>query len=60
MVDTAVIVAAGLGMRLKDRTKYKPKGFLVIGEKTLIERSVENLLEFGIKNIIIGTVRKSL
>lgn len=54
-VKTAVILAAGLGSRLKDRTKEKPKAFLQIGGKSLIERSIDNLIEQGITKIIIGT-----
>ncbi|MEQ8925505.1 MAG: phosphocholine cytidylyltransferase family protein [Fulvivirga sp.] len=54
-IKTAVILAAGLGSRLKDRTKEKPKAFLEIDGKTLIHRSIENLLEVGISKIIIGT-----
>jgi 2-aminoethylphosphonate-pyruvate transaminase len=54
-IKTAVILAAGLGSRLKDRTKEKPKAFLEIDGKTLIERSIENLLDHGVTKIIIGT-----
>ena len=45
MIDTAVILAAGLGSRLKERTKEMPKAFLEIDGFTLIERSINNLLE---------------
>ena len=55
MVDTAVIVAAGLGSRLQERTKTKPKGFLEIEGISLIERSIEMLVNSGIKKIFIGT-----
>jgi len=55
MVKTAVILAAGLGTRLKDKTKSKPKGFLELEGISLIERSVENLLDAGIEKIYIGT-----
>ena len=54
-VQTAVILAAGLGSRLKDRTACMPKGFLEIEGKSLIERSVGHLLQAGIKSILIGT-----
>ena len=54
-VTTAVILAAGLGSRLKDRTREKPKAFLEINGKSLIVRSIENLLSRGIQKIIIGT-----
>jgi 2-aminoethylphosphonate-pyruvate transaminase len=55
MITTAVILAAGLGSRLKDRTQTMPKGFIPVGGKPLIERSMENLLGAGIERIIIGT-----
>lgn len=54
-VTTAVILAAGLGSRLKHHTEALPKGFLKIHGKSLIERSIINLLDAGISNIIIGT-----
>ncbi len=54
-IDTAVILAAGLGSRLKERTKEMPKAFLEIDGKTLIERSIKNLIAQGITKIIIGT-----
>lgn len=54
-VTTAVILAAGLGSRLKEQTVEKPKAFIEIDRKPLIERSIDNLLGRGIKKIIIGT-----
>jgi 2-aminoethylphosphonate-pyruvate transaminase len=53
--NTAVILAAGLGSRLKDRTKERPKGFLEVDGQSMIERSIGNLLNHGISKIIIGT-----
>ena len=55
MVKQAVILAAGIGSRLKEKTAYLPKGFLELGGKTLIEESVAKLLKAGIENIYIGT-----
>ena len=55
MVKTAVILAAGFGSRLKEKTKDKPKGFLQIEGLSLIEQSINNLLKAGIENIFIGT-----
>jgi len=54
-IKTAVILAAGLGSRLKDRTKTKPKGFVEIDNKAIVERSIEKLINAGITTIIIGT-----
>ena len=49
----ALILAAGMGKRLKANV---PKILLKIGNKSLLERHVENLLNLGIKNIgiVIG------
>ena len=55
MIRTAVIIAAGLGMRLKDHFDLKPKGFLEIGNLPIIERSINILLKNNINKIIIGT-----
>ena len=55
MIDTAVIMAAGKGTRFGSRTVDMPKGFIDFKGKSMIERSIENLLEVGIKRIIIGT-----
>ncbi|MEO9967200.1 MAG: phosphocholine cytidylyltransferase family protein [Reichenbachiella sp.] len=57
-IKSAVILAAGRGTRLGDRTKEMPKGFLEIGGETLIERSIRLLKENGIENIIVGVGHK--
>jgi 2-aminoethylphosphonate-pyruvate transaminase len=54
-LTTGVILAAGLGSRLKDRTKQMPKGFIEVDGRSLIERSVAILLTAGVNRIIIGT-----
>lgn len=54
-IDTAVILAAGMGTRLKGHTKERPKGFLEIDGDSLIERSIKHLIDHGITNIVIGT-----
>ncbi len=55
MIKTAVILAGGLGSRLKEKTKLQPKGFLELEGKSLIQRSIDNLLACGVENIFIGT-----
>ena len=54
-IRTAVILAAGMGTRLGGFTKEQPKGFLEIDGQSLIERSIRNLIDHGITDIIIGT-----
>ena len=52
---TAVIMAAGLGSRFGSMTETMPKGFIEVGGKAMVIRSIETLIECGIKRIIIGT-----
>lgn len=54
-IQTAVILAAGLGSRLGDLKADKPKAFLRIGDETLIHRSIKLLINKGINKVIIGT-----
>jgi 2-aminoethylphosphonate-pyruvate transaminase len=55
MIRQAIIMAAGMGLRLKDRTAEMPKGFLEIGGIPIVEWSVKKLVAAGIGEIIIGT-----
>lgn len=55
MVTTAVIMAAGLGSRFGRMTETMPKGFIEVGGKSMVIRSIETLIACGIKRIIIGT-----
>lgn len=55
MINTAVILAAGLGSRLKERTETMPKGFLEIDTEPLVAASVRKLMDVGIQKIIFGT-----
>ena len=55
MVTTAVIMAAGLGSRFGKMTETMPKGFIEVGGKSMVIRSIETLISCGIKHIIIGT-----
>lgn len=54
-IETAVFLAAGLGSRLKEFGEAKPKGFLEIEGKSLIEQSVNRLLNVGINKFYFGT-----
>ncbi|MDR3341622.1 MAG: 2-aminoethylphosphonate--pyruvate transaminase [Treponema sp.] len=55
MIRQAVIMAGGLGSRLKDKTTLMPKGFIPIGNVPIVEQSVRKLFAAGIEEIIIGT-----
>lgn len=55
MIRQAVIMAGGLGSRLKGRTEAMPKGFIEIDGVPIVERSVQKLFAAGVEEIIIGT-----
>lgn len=50
----AVILAAGMGSRIRD-IHTLPKGFISIGDQTIIEASIEKLKDRGIQSILIVT-----
>jgi 2-aminoethylphosphonate-pyruvate transaminase len=55
MIRQAVIMAGGLGSRLKEKTVSMPKGFIPLGGVPLVEQSVNKLIRAGVEEIIIGT-----
>jgi NDP-sugar pyrophosphorylase family protein len=55
----AVILAGGLGLRLKPFTEVIPKPLLPIGEKSMLQIQIERLAKFGFKEIFLATNYKS-
>lgn len=54
-IKTAVILAAGMGTRLDGIGNWVPKGFLKLGDKFIIEESINRLQQVGIERIVIVT-----
>jgi len=54
-VDTAVILAAGRGTRLRGTFSELPKGFLPLGGVPIVEQSIRKLIAHGMRRILIGT-----
>lgn len=50
----AMILAAGLGTRLRPKTNYKPKALVEVNEMTLLEIVIRRLKHFGCTTIIIN------
>ena len=49
-----MILAAGLGTRLKPFTDQHPKALAIVNGKTILQRNIEYLASFGIKEVIIN------
>jgi histidinol-phosphate/aromatic aminotransferase/cobyric acid decarboxylase-like protein/choline kinase len=50
----AIILAAGYGNRMRPLTDSQHKTLLNIGNRTIIERIIDGLVENGIRSIIVG------
>jgi NDP-sugar pyrophosphorylase family protein len=50
----AMILAAGLGTRLKPFTDHHPKALALVNGKSLLQRNIEYLLSYGITDIIVN------
>lgn len=50
---TAIILAAGLGSRLKENTVDKPKCLVEVAEVPMLSRMLAGLMEIGISNVVI-------
>ena len=54
MIDTAIIVAGGLGTRLRPLTENTPKPLLPVHGKPIIEHALLNLKKHGVTNFILS------
>lgn len=54
MPTNALILSAGLGTRLKPFTDKHPKALALVNGKTVLERNILYLQQFGINNVIVN------
>lgn len=52
---TAVILAAGMASRLRPLTDDRPKCLLRVGGKSLLQRTVDSLVEAGVTRLVVVT-----
>lgn len=51
---TAMILAAGMGSRLKPWTDFHPKALAMVNGKSLLQRNIEYLQQFGITKVVVN------
>ena len=59
MIETAIILAGGLGTRLRPLTNDTPKPLLPIKGKPILQHLIENLAQHGVKKVIISVGYKA-
>ncbi len=50
----AMILAAGLGTRLRPLTNHRPKALVEVAGRTLLEITIARLREFGVREVIVN------
>jgi MurNAc alpha-1-phosphate uridylyltransferase len=53
-VTKAMILAAGIGSRLKPWTDFHPKALAIVKGKSLLQRNIEYLQQYGIKEVVVN------
>jgi N-acetyl-alpha-D-muramate 1-phosphate uridylyltransferase len=53
-VSTAIIFSAGLGTRFKPWTDSHPKALAMVNGKSLLQRNIEYLQQYGIKDVVVN------
>ena len=52
--DTAMVLAAGLGLRLRPLTTKLPKPLVELAGRTLLDRALDHLHAFGVSTVVIN------
>lgn len=52
---TAVILAAGVGERLRPLTEDRPKALVEVAGKSIIDRILDSLASYGVRRVIVAT-----
>src|ERR1700748_3887020 len=53
-IKTAMLLAAGLGTRLKPWTEHHPKALAIVNGQSLLQRNIIYLQQYGITNVIVN------
>jgi MurNAc alpha-1-phosphate uridylyltransferase len=53
-VENAVLLAAGLGLRMRPLTENTPKPLLTLGGRTLLDHALDRLAEAGVTQVVVN------
>ena len=53
--STAMVLAAGLGTRMRPLTLTKPKPLYEVGDRTMLDHALDKLVAAGIKRAVVNT-----
>jgi MurNAc alpha-1-phosphate uridylyltransferase len=59
MIDTAMILAAGFGTRMRPITEHTPKPLIPLCGRALIDHGIDRLVAVGVKRIVVNTHYKA-
>jgi len=59
MIETAMILAAGFGTRLKPITDHTPKPLVPVAGRPLIDHAIDRLAASGVKRVVVNTHYKA-
>jgi MurNAc alpha-1-phosphate uridylyltransferase len=54
----AMVLAAGLGLRLRPLTTARPKPLIVVADRALIDRALDRLIDAGVKRAVVNLYYK--
>ena len=52
---TAMVLAAGLGLRMRPLTQTVPKPLLKVGGEAMLDQALDRLLEAGVERAVVNT-----